>query len=134
MKKTVYYLGNPLVKEDNLLIKIIPKLKKLFPQISFIHFDPTEELKTEKNKELIFIDTVVGINKVIKSSSLNHWTLSPRVSAHDYDLPLQLGILTKLKKIKSLIIIGIPSRGNENEAVREVGKILKCSILNPPKF
>lgn len=123
MNRIVYVLGNPVESLDRAAVRLIPELKKSFPHINFIHFDPTEELP-KNNKNLIIIDTVIGIDKVTKFDNLDQWKLSPRVTAHDYDLPLMLGILKKLGKIKNIIIIGIPPKGNLQEILKGVKKIL----------
>jgi hypothetical protein len=124
MKRNVYVLGNPLVPKDCLPLKLIPHLRKKIPEFNFIHLDPTEEIDLSKNRELIFLDTVIGIKKVKKFHSLNHWNLSPRVSPHDYDLPLQLGLLAKLKKISKLTIIGIPENGKLENILEEISFLI----------
>jgi hypothetical protein len=124
MRRNIYVLGNPCLKQDALPIKLLPKIQKLFPDISFIYLDPTEECPYVSNKEFIFIDTVVGIEKVTKFSGLNHWTISPRNTVHDFDLPLNLGILKKLGKIEKITIIGVPQEGNERRILNDLRDIL----------
>lgn len=124
MKKTVYVLGNPIEHLDQAAVDLIPKLKKFFPRINFIHFDPTEELPAVLNQNLIFIDTVIGIEKVTKFENLDQWKISPRITVHDYDLPLTLGILKKLKKINNITIIGIPLTGKSIKIQEELKRYL----------
>lgn len=131
MKKTVYVLGNRIEPLDSPAVRLIPKLKKKFPKFNFIHFDPTEEFPHNIiNKELIIIDTVVGLRNVTKFDDSNHWILSPKVTVHDYDLPLTLGILKKLGKIKKVTIIGIPSKENLNKILKEVRRYFVSSVSN----
>lgn len=125
MKKTVYVLGNPIESLDRAAVSLIPKLKKFFPRINFIHFDPTEELPIGLVKNIIIIDTVIGIEKVMKFDDLNRWKLSPRVTVHDYDLPLSLGILKKLGKIKKVSIIGIPPKEKATKILGDLKKYLR---------
>lgn len=125
-KSIIYVLGNPIEPSDRQAVKLIPLLKRKLPHINFIHFDPTEELPPN-NKKLTVIDTVMGIKKVKKYTNLNLWSLSPRVTAHDYDLPLTLGILKKLGKIKEVTIIGIPSKGNFERITNDIKNILNAS-------
>lgn len=125
MKKVIFVAGNPLVGNDSLPVKLISKLQKQFPDYDFVHWDPTEEIPISKNRELIIIDTVAGIKKVTIINDLNHIILSPRVSLHDYDLPIQLGLLKKLKKINKFIIIGIPEFYKPDETLKEIRNILK---------
>lgn len=126
MKRTVYFLGNVLVKKDSLPVRLISKLKKEFPGFSFIHLDPTEEIVPSENQELILIDTVIGIDKVTKFNDLNHWTISSRNTVHDFDLPVSLGILKKLGRIKKVMIIGVPSGGKLGTILKEAREMLKA--------
>ena len=125
IKTTIYVLGNPVVSSDNAAVKLIPRLRKSFPHINFIHFDPTEELPAALNQNLILIDTVIGIERVTKFDDLDQWKLSPRVTVHDYDLPLMLGVLKKLRKIKNITIFGIPEKGNRKIFLKDLGKYLQ---------
>ena len=124
MRKTIYVLGNPYLKKDNKAVKLAKRLQKGFPEISFVHLDPTEGLPEENIKELIFIDSVVSIDKVTKFNDLPHFALSPRTTAHDYDLPIVLGLMKKLGKIKKITIIGIPLSGKINKLLKETKEIL----------
>ena len=58
MIMNIYICGNPLLKEDSLPLKILPKLQDLFPDINFIDFEPTEDLP--KEEKLIIIDTIIN--------------------------------------------------------------------------
>ena len=124
MKKNVYVLGNPLEPADRPAVKLLPKLKEKFPQINFVRLDPTEEMNLNDTKDMMFFDTVIGINKVTKFDDVNQWKVSPRVTVHDYDLPLTLGILKKLGKIKNITIIGIPPKGNAAKILWDLKKYL----------
>lgn len=124
MKKTVYVLGNPLIPQDRLPIKLLPQLKKYCPQIDFKLLDPTEELPIENTREIVLIDTVISLKKVTIFHDLSYFALSPRVTAHDFDLPLNLGILEKLGKIKNITIIGVPPKGNESQILKEIIDVL----------
>jgi len=125
MKKTVYVLGNPVVPSDGLPLKIVSKLQKRLPEFSFVHFDPTEEINLETQQELILIDTVIGIKQVTKFDNLEKFLLSPRVSAHDFDLSVSLRLLEKLGKIKKVTIIGMPTEGKLPAIISQVENILK---------
>src|SRR3989344_5064822 len=123
MPKVIYCLGNPMNAKDNLPLKIMTKLKNKLPGINFMHLDPTEAGTIEDNA--IFIDTVLGIKKIEITSDLNKLSLAPRNSVHDYDLPIFLGLMLKLGKIKSFTIIGVPEISNLKKAVEEVGNVIK---------
>ena len=123
MKKKIYYLGNPHLKKDNFPLKIIPFLRKKFPEIDFVYFDPTEE--TEISENPVFLDSVEGLKKIRILTNIKNFYLSPRNSVHDFDLPVFLGLLIKLKKINSIKIIGVPDGHNLKKAVLEVARIIK---------
>lgn len=129
MRKTIYILGNKLVKSDNLAIKLLPRFRLKFKNISFKHFDPTEELDSLREKKLIFIDPVVGIDDVYTFSGLDNFDKSPRFSVHDYDLLLNLMLMKKLGKIKDFLIIGIPSNGEVDEVFAKIIRIISSNLL-----
>ncbi|OGK08513.1 hypothetical protein A2767_05445 [Candidatus Roizmanbacteria bacterium RIFCSPHIGHO2_01_FULL_35_10] len=106
----IYVFGNPLVKADNLPVKILPELKKTFPKIEFEIVDPNENFPPENEKDLVIIDTIKGIKKpkMFGLNDLQNIQKSPN-SPHDYDLGMHLLLLKKLKRINSVKIIGIPS-------------------------
>ena len=120
MKKiTIYICGNPLLEIDNLPLKLKPKLEPLFPEINFRFLDPNENIKPQ-NKELIIIDTVINITKVEKITDVNKIQNSPGYSAHDFDLGINLKLLTKLGLLKRLTIIAVPPNIKLPDALRQV--------------
>ncbi|MBU0636988.1 hypothetical protein KKH16_02140 [Patescibacteria group bacterium] len=127
-KKTIYIFGNPLLCFDNLPIKLAPKLKKAFQEIDFIIQDPNENLKP-KNNELIIIDTVVGLKKVTIINSIKKIELSPTCSMHDFDLGFNLKLLKKIGKLKKIIIFGIPTKIDEEEALKQLINLI--NVLRP---
>lgn len=124
MKRIVYVLGNPLVKEDRKVFDLLPHLKKELSAIKFEYYDPTEEIDIKNNSDLIILDTGINLKKTVLFRNLKYFELSPRNSVHDYDLPLQLGIMKKLGKIKKIYIIAIPEKGNISKVLQEVKAIL----------
>jgi len=124
-KKVIFVLGNEIEPTDSAAVKLLPQLQALFPQITFQRLDPTEELPKNATDELILIDTVIGISKVEMINDLNHLSLSPRVTVHDFDLPLSLGLAQKLGKIKKVTIIGIPPKGNIKEILTQSKRVIK---------
>ncbi len=106
----IYVVGNPLVDEDSLPLKILPHLEKLFPKIKFMTVDPNENFPPPNERELFIFDTVGGIKKpqifTLSDIAHNYKLISP----HDYDLGVHLLLLKKLKKIDSANIIGIPAK------------------------
>ena len=123
-KKTIYIFGNPLLDFDNLPLKLVLKLRKIFPEIDFLIADPTENLKLH-HKEFIIIDTIEGIKKVALVNDLDTIKTEKIYSLHDFDLGFNLKLLQKIGKLSKIKIIGVPMGAKEKEAFRQVKEILK---------
>lgn len=121
--KTVYVAGNPLVKEDSIPLCILPRLKINFPQLKFCELEPTDELPEER--ELIIIDTVIGIKKVRVISDIDKIETGKRYSLHDFDLGFNLKLLKKAGRIDSVTIICIPAGISEEKAYDGAAEILR---------
>ncbi len=120
----ILVFGNPLVKKDSLPIKFLPKIRKAFPNIEFIEFDPTENLE-KQGKNLTIIDTVKDIKKVTIINSIEKIITNKIYSMHDFDLGYNLKILKKLDLIDSVKIIGIPEKISEKELLSQLQSILR---------
>ena len=110
----ILVFGNPLVEKDNFTLKLIPKLKVVFPEIDFIHVDPSEDLQIF-GKNLKIIDVAEGVDevKVLKLYSISDFDkieLNKIYSMHDFDLGYNLKLLKKLGKIDSCEIICLPMK------------------------
>ena len=110
----IFVVGNALVDEDSLPLKLLPLLQKEFPQIEFIEFDPTENFPEELD-EICMIDTVKGIKRPQVFTDIDVFINKKGVSMHDFDLAWEMKLLKKTGKLKNIYIIGIPSDGNLNE-------------------
>ena len=121
--KTILVFGNPLLKQDSLPIKLLPKLRSLYPEIEFKEIDPTEDLE-KQGKHLIILDTIKGIDKVTTITSIEQLHANKIYSMHDFDLALNLKLLKKLNKIESVKIIGIPMNISEDEALTQISKLI----------
>ena len=124
MKNTVYVLGNPLVKTDRKAFDLLPLLSQKFSAFKFEFYDPTEDIDLKDKSDLIMLDTGINLKKTALFRDLKYFELSPRNSVHDYDLPLQLGLMKKLGKFKKLYIIAVPARGKTSKILQEVKAIL----------
>ncbi len=123
-KPVIYILGNSLVALDATPFYLLPKLRRQFPDIEFIHIDPTEGFPHNGKTSITIIDSVLGIKKVTVFTDLEAFSRSPRITVHDFDLPLELGLMKKLGKLKEVTIIGIPSDQNLQKITAELKKIL----------
>lgn len=99
-------LGNPDLKEDNAAIRLIPELKKKYPEAEIKVEDPAEGLKPVD--DWIIVDVCQGIKEVMVIEDLDKFESLRRVSVHDYEVAMELKLLKKLGKIKKLKIICVP--------------------------
>jgi Ni,Fe-hydrogenase maturation factor len=120
----ILVFGNMLVEEDSLPLRLMPKLEKLFPSIEFKEFDTAENLEDE-GRDLVILDTAFGIEKVTLIDDVDNLQLSKTASMHDFDLPITLRILIKLKAIDSVKIIAIPAGYEEKKAIEEISEMIK---------
>ncbi len=122
----ILVFGNLLTKQDNLALKILPKLRDLFPDIEFKEFDPTENLEAEiENKKLSILDVVQGINNVTIIRDIEQLSQNKVYSMHDFDLAYNLKLLKKIGKLKEIEIIGLPQNISEGEAISQIQLIFK---------
>jgi len=128
MRKKIYVFGNPLLEEDSLPVRLVPKLRKIFPRLDFIIQDPNENLKPEDGT-LYIIDTIIVENQgskvegriqVIKD--LDEIQLDKAYSAHDFDLGFNLKLLAKIGKLKKIVIFGVPTKMSHNKALKQLRK------------
>jgi len=113
----IFVAGNKLYDQDNLPLKIMPRLKMEFPEIEFAELDPTENLPSG---ELIVIDTVKGIKGVKTFADMSSFSSNKLFSPHDYDLMFELQLNKKLGRLKKFVIIGVSSDIDEKEAFERV--------------
>ncbi len=123
MIKKIFVFGNEDLEEDNLPLKILPKLQENFPNIQFEEKDPNEEWDIPE--ELIILDTAVGIKEITIFDNLDKFSSAPRIGMHDFDALANLRFLKKLGKIKKTKIIALPSGIKESEAILKIDQILK---------
>lgn len=106
----VYVFGNEDQNFDNNALKITEQLKNEFTQIDFVLVKPNEDLPFVGEQNVILMDTVADIEEPIylNKPDLRALILSPRLTAHDFDLNFQLRYLQKLGKIGTVSIIALP--------------------------
>ncbi len=119
--KTIYVVGNLLLKEDNTPIKIMGKLQEKFPDVKFKELDPSEDIP---EGILTIVDTVVGIYDIKIIEDLDIIVSDKAYSLHDFDLGINLKLMKKAGKLEKIQIIGVPQDMTEEEALEEVSKII----------
>lgn len=125
--RVVLVFGNPDLESDSLPLRITPPLRKLFPKFQFELIDPNEEFPFPR--EILMIDTIVGIADVKLFEDINEFLDAPRVSVHDFDALASLKLQQKLGKVQKIRVIGVPAKMGEEEAVKKVAAILRSSSL-----
>ncbi|MEK6918170.1 MAG: hypothetical protein AABW51_04440 [Nanoarchaeota archaeon] len=133
MKQTILVFGNPLVELDSLAVRILPQLKKTFPNINFIHVDPTENLQNY-GKKLKILDVAPNINEIKifnlqNEKDLDKISTSKIFSMHDFDLGYNLKLLKKLDLIDEAKIICLPWNMKEEEALEGITKLINKKEL-----
>mgnify|MGYP001611891413 FL=1 len=114
--REVYIFGNPVLAADALPVKILPELKKRFPEIDFQIKDPNEDFELPENS--IIIDAVVGLKEPRVFNSPDEFSAPPNITLHDFDLYSHLQLLKKIGKLpKNLRIIGLPPEISKKETV-----------------
>ena len=123
----ILVFGNPLVKDDSIPLRLLPRLEIKFPNIEFKEIDPTEEL-SEQGKHLIILDSVGEIERVMILDSIEQLHTNKIYSMHDFDLAYNLKLLKKIGQINSVKIIGVPMQITDDDALNQVQSIIrKCA-------
>jgi Ni,Fe-hydrogenase maturation factor len=117
-------MGNLLMEEDAIPIRLIPFLRESFPLLHFIEFDPTENFPEEEH--LFIVDTIHNTKKVVVWKDVESIRSSPTYSLHDFDLGMSLKIMKKMGKLKQLTIFGVPPLGD----IEKIREELKGAIAN----
>ena len=108
-----------MLKHDSLPLRLIEKLRQEFKDIEFEEFDPNENLEKE-GRDLVIIDSVEGIDKVVLIDDIDKITTQKVYSMHDFDLGHNLKLLKKLGLIDSVLIFGVPMRISERDALKQL--------------
>lgn len=109
MKKITIF-GNPDLEIDNLPIRILPRLREAFPDVSFEVEDPNnlDLPDIPPGEEWIIIDTVAGIPDVSWLTVEDIAKPMGRLTAHDYDLASYLLLAKKALGPLPIRILGVP--------------------------
>jgi Ni,Fe-hydrogenase maturation factor len=127
MKKIIYIVGNPLVEEDSMPLKLAPLLREALPEIEFREFDPTENLPDDC-ENFYMIDTVLGLKEPRIFTNIDDITNQKTYSMHDFDLGWIIKLYKKMRMIKEITIFGVPEKGDEKEVLSKLNSLLKSSV------
>ncbi len=119
----VFAFGNPDLALDSLPLRILERLRRDLPSVSFSHKDPNESW--ELGPDAVILDTVVGLAEPRIFHGLEDFEHAPRMTVHDFDLYAELRLRQKIGHLPKLTIIGLPPQITEHDAVAAVGRLLK---------
>ena len=122
--KKFFLIGNLLVEEDSMPLKLKPLLQKEFLNIEFLEFDPTENFP-EDSDEICMIDSVKGINDPRIFTDIDEFIIKKGVSMHDFDLSWEMKLMKKTGKLKKVFIIGIPQTGDIDKIFGQIKPLIK---------
>ncbi|MBI4021400.1 MAG: hypothetical protein HY369_04090 [Candidatus Aenigmarchaeota archaeon] len=114
----VYLCGNPLLPEDALPLRLLPRLRRAFPALRFRELDPTEDVP--EGVPLLVVDTVQGIAAVTVFRDLDAFLQERRVSLHDADLGFTLRLMQKAGRLGPVTIVGVPQGAPDGEAFAQL--------------
>ncbi len=127
-KLKILVFGNTLLRNDRLPIMMMKELQKEFPDIEFREFDTVEDLHKE-GRSLYIVDTVEGIDHVITITGVDQLITNKIYSVHDFDLAYNLKLLKKADMIENVMIFGIPMAMKKGQALKELKKIIRSTLL-----
>lgn len=109
----VHVFGNADVPGDRRAIEAAKRLEGAVDGVRFVFVEPGEDLPFAGEGRVVILDAVHGKRGVglIEGDEIGGLVLSPRVTAHDFDLGFQLRYLEKLGKLGRVTIIGLPAEG-----------------------
>jgi len=129
MKKRIYVFGNVFLSFDSKPVIMMSHLQRQHPGVEFIQTDPNENFPPHGEVDLIILDTVQGIDRVmlLDSEDLAKIEKTP-VSPHDYDLLFHLLLLKKLRKITRVRIIGVPQKAGQGDTLADVSAVISTLL------
>ena len=119
----VFVFGNSDLAADSLPLRILPRLQALLPSVDFRVADPNEEWDIPR--QLVVVDTVVGISQVTVFEGLKKFSAAPRMTMHDFDALSNLRLLQKLNKLDDVTVVGVPPEMEETKTAAEVAAALE---------
>ena len=129
MEKTVLCFGSEDVKGDEIAFSVCKELVGNVDGVRFVRCDtPMDVVGYSATENLFIMDAVRGLKEVSVFESINDFRRTKSVTAHDNDLGLLLRVLTEMRMLPEVKIIGIPIGSNASEAVEGVRSILSSEL------
>ncbi len=117
-------IGNQDLAIDSSVVLALPELQELFPNHHFIHQDPTENLAIPDHNWII-IDVAQGIDAITVFHTLERFTGSKSLTAHDYDLYTDLKLMQKTRTLPDFTIIAVPIFYTKEDVVEKLPGVLE---------
>jgi Ni,Fe-hydrogenase maturation factor len=126
----VYYIGNELIEEDSIHIKVCEKLKELLKDVEFIRLNDPLELLEVNTFPIVLVDSAFGIKEVTVVDSPQMLLDESIVSAHFLNLSFCIKLCMTMNENFEFRAICIPVEANLEEAVSKVHKELETMKAN----
>ena len=126
---SVSVFGNPDLLSDSVPLRLVPTLRKRFPNTCFVVEDPNE-IDLPKRGSWVILDTVRGL-EAVSWLSVDDIARSRNggMTAHDYDLATLLLLAKKLDSSFEPNILGVPEGMTEEQVlpdvIRELSEVLE---------
>ncbi len=118
-KQKILCLGNEFIKKDSLAKEISQDLKQKLKKFEMINIKDSFELLDYINDELIILDVVDKLDRVMEISKKD-LRENKITNSHDFDSGFFLQLLDM-----DVRIIGLPQTGEKEEIKQEVIKLLQ---------
>jgi Ni,Fe-hydrogenase maturation factor len=116
----VYYIGNELIEEDSIHIRVCEKLKGLLNDVEFIRLNDPLELLEVKTFPIVLVDSALGIKKTMVVDSPQTLLDESIISAHFLNLAFCIKLCATMNKDFKFKAICVPANINLEDAVNEV--------------
>jgi Ni,Fe-hydrogenase maturation factor len=126
-KKKILVFGNLLLEFDSLPLRLLPRLRKAFPEVEFKELDSVEDLEKE-GRNLLILDSADGIKKAVVAKSIEGLEAGKLFTLHDFGLAHYLKLLKKAGLVDSVKVFCIPKNACEEKTFRELCALLKASL------
>ena len=121
--KNVYVFGNEWLKDDSLAKEVAQGIKQ---EKFHLKWCTSPDDLLDATEDLIILDVVKNIKKPMVIHNIHQLKTRKLMSLHDYDVGFFLTLMQKLGKIKKVMIIGLPEKGNKEVLRNEVIRLISA--------
>lgn len=124
MAMKIYCFGNPDIAGDSIALEIADKLNERFPQIEFVKCTSPDFLLALDEKEVVVLDAVKGIDKVMIIDDINKICYTKTTTMHDFDLGTVLKLMMETGRIEKVGVIGVPINQDKTKTINQIKEYL----------